>query len=71
MGTVHQKVFPVVCDKFASEDNGFYKKCVQLQDVTPDMLGVDPKLSCPLPAAVSRDWRGGSKVILPSTCCCK
>lgn len=54
MASVHQKIFPLICEKFKTEDEIFHKKCCELSalKVTPDQLGALVDYSIPLPATV-------------------
>ena len=53
LGCVHKKVFPVICERFRSEDSDLLLKCSALSGILPDQLGVKTDFSCPLPSAVS------------------
>ncbi|XP_041358464.1 ankyrin repeat domain-containing protein 27-like isoform X3 [Gigantopelta aegis] len=52
LGSVHNKVFPVICDRFRLEDDGLLSKCRRLNGVLPETLGVKKEFSCALPSAV-------------------
>ncbi|XP_046356366.1 putative uncharacterized protein DDB_G0284213 [Haliotis rufescens] len=52
LGSVHQKVFTVVCEEFAADDKLLSQQCQKLSGVTPEYLGVRAEFSCPLPSAV-------------------
>ncbi|XP_067648665.1 ankyrin repeat domain-containing protein 27-like [Haliotis asinina] len=52
LGSVHQKVFPVICEEFAADDQLLSRQCQKLSGVTPEHLGVRAEFSCPLPSAV-------------------
>lgn len=53
MGAVHTKVFSVVKEIYNQDDKLLFAKCKQLHNVTPEQLGVNKKIACPLPQAVS------------------
>jgi hypothetical protein len=55
MGAVHTKVFSVVKEICEQDDKLLFAKCKQLHNVTAEQLGVNKKIACPLPQAVSTD----------------
>ncbi|KAL3856681.1 hypothetical protein ACJMK2_011408 [Sinanodonta woodiana] len=54
VGSVHEKIFSVICDRFQSEDEYILQKCIQLQGLTPEHLKVTPEFSCSVPSAVEK-----------------
>lgn len=56
MGTVHSKVFSVVKETYERDDKLLFTKSRQLHNVTAEQLGVNKKIACPLPQAVSLNF---------------
>ncbi|KAK7475050.1 hypothetical protein BaRGS_00033731 [Batillaria attramentaria] len=54
LGGVHEKVFEVVCTRFAEDDQYLVSKIQsQLQGISAKSLGIKSKFACPLPTAVA------------------
>ena len=53
IGSVYQKLYPVICSKCTDEDDRMLTKCRNLSGLTPDHLGVPKHFCCPVTSAVS------------------
>ncbi|GFR99600.1 ankyrin repeat domain-containing protein 27 [Elysia marginata] len=52
MDAVYYKVFPVIRQRFSTDDQLLLSKCHKLNKVNPQEIGVKEEFSCPLPVAV-------------------